>query len=100
MKTIKFSHNYPKLHGQKTATLKGWDTWTGEALKARLPEFVEYDTLRDDGTHYKIENNKFYIILLLWGDKRIPFTTIRECTDRNKAKYINSVGKQFKIEVG
>ncbi len=96
MKTIKFSHNYPKLHGQKTATLLA--VLPIRIDKSTPKELLDYDTSYDGG-RYPLPTGD-YIQLVFIGDKRIPFCTIRRAYPPQKVDYYNgSVGDVFAIEI-
>ena len=97
MQTIKFTDNMPKLQGQTTATLVNWGAMSGYQLQ-KHPDFWNYDTLKSDGTNYKLNNDGNYLILYFVGDKGILFSTIRKLNEVNK-HYITEIGKQFKIEI-
>lgn len=102
MKTIKFSHDYPKLHRQTTA----------ELLAVR-PIRIDRDTpieLLNYDTAYFAEHNPFpqfyplptgnYLQLIFLGNLRIPFCTIRKAWPSSKVKYYTSaVGETFAIEI-
>jgi hypothetical protein len=97
MKTIKFSSDYPKLHGQKTATL---------VAVARIkidentpPELLEYDTKKADGSYFNLEHGT-YLQLIFLGDKSIPFCTIRSAQPAHKVEdYKSSIGQKYNIEI-
>ena len=102
---IKFSHSYPKLHGQKSAQLLSIELCERSDLSER---FVEYDTVYEieqvvgvrsepATEHYPLPNGR-YMVLLFKGDHRIPFTTIRRYTDEKYRYYNSSLGKIFDIE--
>lgn len=96
MKTIRFSHDYPKLHGQTSAELLAvrpiWiDRFTPK-------ELIAYDTSYDGG-NYPLPRGH-YIQLIFLGDLRIPFCTIRKAYPQQKVDYYNgSVGDVFAIAV-
>lgn len=96
MKSIKFSHDYPKLHGQKTARLIGVLTVTPDELHR---QFIEYDTVNKEGGHYKLPKAEKFLILLFLGDKNILFTTIRRMTAEKLAYYLNQVDMEFEIKI-
>ncbi len=100
---IDFSHNYPKLHGQK----KGLLVHVSKAKQSDLNDsLVEYDTkylpdsLEDscgcelhtdfDGDiehcHYELPKGDL-VILTFIGDNHIPFCTIRSRYGRYGDKY-------------
>jgi hypothetical protein len=101
--TITFSHDYPKLHKQTSAELVAVKLLT-------LPEDMngdlhEYDTAYYDDNgqkqHYRLNSGE-YLQLILYGNKRIPFCTIRNRYGRHGDKlsyYLSCLGKIFEIEV-
>jgi hypothetical protein len=102
---IRFSHNYPKLHGQKTAQLLSIELCNRSDLSER---FIEYDTVYEIDPaigvcsepvrgHYPLPNGR-YIVLLFKGDHRIPFTTVRRFTEEKYHYYKNNLLKVFNIE--
>lgn len=79
MNAIKFSHEYPKLHGQTSS------------------ELLDYDTTYEGG-RYPLRSGE-YIQLIFLGNLRIPFCTIRSAYQPSKvAYYKQNVGKVFTIE--
>ena len=72
---IKFSHNYPKLWGQKSAFLLYVELVERERLHKDL---LEYDTRTGDlnEPYYKLPKGTL-IQLVFLGDKGIPFCTLR-----------------------
>lgn len=79
MNTIRFSHEYPKLHGQTSA------------------ELLEYDTTYVGG-RYPLWSGE-YIQPIFLGNLRIPFCTIRSAYPPGKVAYYHgAVGKVFRIE--
>ncbi len=101
MKTIRFSHNYPKLHSQTTAELLAVkpiriDGNTPMAL-------IDYDTTYHDERGY-ICNYPLakgdYIQLIFLGNLRVPFCTIRKAWPPSKVEYYTAaIGETFAIEV-
>ena len=101
MKTIRFSHAYPKLHWQTTAELLAVrpiriDRHTPMGL-------IEYDTTyQDEHGHtcrFPLPTGD-YIQLIFLGNLRIPFCTIRKAWPSSKVEYYTSaVGETFAIEV-
>jgi hypothetical protein len=89
---ISFSHNYPKLHGQKQATLLVIEKCI---LSKLTDEFIEYDTAYDGG-HYHLAPGT-YILLVFLGEKHIPFTTMRPFTEEKYRYYEAGIGKIFTI---
>lgn len=92
MLEIKFSHDYPKLHGQKRARLLYVKTATREMLD---PDFIEYDT-KFPGGYYPLPDGK-YIVLCFIGEKFIPFTTVRPWRLEKECFYTESRGQAFTI---
>lgn len=95
-KTIKFSHHYPKLHGQTSATLLA-------VLPLRIDkdtpkELLEYET-KFDGGYLPLKTGE-YIQLVFIGNLRIPFCTIRSAFRMEKVVlyYAASIGETFNIE--
>lgn len=100
MEKIKFSKEYVKLHGQKTAELVDVRRITIDDSTPK--ELIEYDTTATDGTKYKLGTGK-YLQLIFVGDKGIPFCTIRSDKPayggmKSKADYyIERVHREFEI---
>ena len=116
MKTIRFSHAYPKLHWQTTAELLAVrpiriDRDTPDVL-------LEYDTtyyepLGYDRSYYASVDlsdmpikRRFplptgdYIQLIFLGNLRIPFCTIRKAYPPSKVEYYTAaIGETFNVEV-
>lgn len=93
MPTIKFSHAYPKLWGQATAVLIAIKDVYGE----RLPrELIEYDTKTVSGEYYKLPKGRL-IQLIFYGDKGIPFCTIRRFTPQKLEYYKGLLKQEFEI---
>jgi hypothetical protein len=103
MNKIKFSHQYPKLWGQKSAELV-------QILTLKLPEEMNVDLYKYDTTYFdsRLNERRYelpkgeYLQLLFFGDKKIPFTTIRP---RYKGKldklfyYMKQMHERFEIIV-
>lgn len=95
MNVIKFSHDYPKLHGQTSAELLAVRQLKIDAHTPK--ELLDYDTTYDGG-RYPLRSGE-YIQLIFLGNLRIPFCTIRSAYPPSKvAYYRQSVGKMFTIE--
>jgi hypothetical protein len=90
---IKFSHIYPKLHGQTSAQLVSVNVIDRKDMS---PELIEYDT-KFDGGYYPLPAG-IYLILLFHGNLSIPFTTIRRWTEEKQKYYWGSIGKIFNIK--
>lgn len=101
---ISFSHNCPKLHGQTSAWLVAVEIHEREGMSDR---FIRYDTLfKSDYMGIKDGTEEFYslppgksLILLFWGNDRIPFTMVRNWTPKKAIYYYNNIGKTFKINI-
>ena len=102
---IKFSHNYPKLHGQTSAELLAVRPIRID--KNTPKELLEYDTTYWEyvslGGYVK---SRFplptgdYIQLIFLGNLRIPFCTIRKNYPPQKGDYYRGkVGDIFTIEI-
>lgn len=100
IKKIKFDNNYPKLKNQKSgkliAAIRGM---TSDLLFHKFPDLMLYDTLRDDGFYYKMDEGETYILLLLLGNDGFLFTTLRKENEHNIAKYCDSIGENFLFEI-
>ena len=102
MRKIRFSHNYVKLHGQKTARLLYVGNLELDSKDAGYKDLIEYDTCIEGGGNYRLRKGS-YVILLLLGDGGIPFTTIRSrigMYGRDKWKYYNEhIGEVFSLVI-
>lgn len=98
---IKFSHEYPKLHGQTSATLNAVHNINlVNEPGSEDEELIEYDTTFYEGTekkHYPLESG-VYLLLVFLGNKNIPFTTIRRWTPEKNRFYCEQIHKDFLIE--
>jgi hypothetical protein len=92
---IKFSHEYPKLHNQKSARLLAVEM---VVVKELLPDFIEYDTAYGNGEHYVLPTGTV-IILTFAGNNRIPFTTVRPYGHKKYTWYKSQIGQVFEIVV-
>lgn len=97
MNTIKFSGNYPKLHGQTAAELLAIRFIR---IDRNTPaELLEYDTTKSNGTRYELKPGN-YLQLIFVGNLGIPFCTIRSAWRESKVLYYHKkIGENFKIEV-
>ena len=96
MKTIKFSHNYPKLWNQTDAKLIGV---TILPLDFQLDkDLIEYDTKTSNGEYYKLPKATMLIQLIFIGNKLIPFCTLRRYTPEKERYYMQSIGEKFSID--
>ena len=98
--TIKFSSDYPKLHGQTSAELLAVKPIRIDNDTPK--ELIEYDTKKSDGTYYNLITGN-YIQLIFLGNLGIPFTTIRSKRNRyaedKEAYYLQFVGENFTIKI-
>lgn len=94
--TIKFSHAYPKLHGQTSASLLA-------VIPIRIDkdtprELLEYDT-KYDGGYFPLPTGD-YIQLVFIGNLHIPFCTIRKAWPPQKVEYYKAtIGYDFEIKI-
>ena len=99
MNTIRFSHEYPKLHGQTRAELLAVKPIRID--KDTPSELLEYDTAYWDGdikSRFTLPTGD-YIQLVFLGNLRIPFCTIRKNYPPQKGDYYRGkVGDVFTIE--
>jgi hypothetical protein len=96
MHKIKFSHNYPKLYGQRTAQLL-------KIERLKIPDDLNetlrvYDTQYRDDNYYPLRNGD-YLLLVLLGNLKIPFTAIRRYTPDKEDYYMSMLGDTFLIEI-
>ena len=93
---ISFSHDYPKLHGQTTATLLA--VIPIRIDRNTLRELIEYDT-KFDGGYFPLPTGD-YIQLVFIGNLHIPFCTIRKAWPPQKVEYYKAaIGYDFAINV-
>lgn len=97
MKILKFTDNMPKLHVQTSAKLVYWSALRGYQLKHYL-DLWKYDTLKSDGSLYKLKLDENYLVLFFVGDKGIMFSSIRKLNSENR-HFITDMGKDFQIEI-
>lgn len=97
MNTIRFSHNYPKLHGQTSAKLLAVEPLTIDEDTPQ--ELLDYDTTTADGYKYPLGYGECLQLIFL-GNLRIPFCTIRRQTYDKVAYYNERIGQVFAIKVG
>lgn len=93
MVEIKFSHEYPKLWGQKTAILLNVKIIDSNSITEQLKE---YDTKFAEGQFYPLPEGRL-IHLTFLGDKNIPFSSIRSFYPQKFDYYSSNVGKQFDL---
>ena len=90
---IRFSHNYPKLHGQTSAKLLEYDT------AYFVKPFKDETSLYAEKQHYPLPTGN-YLQLVFLGNLRIPFCTIRKAYPLSKETYYrNAIGQTFELEV-
>lgn len=105
MKTIKFSHNYPKLHRQTMAELLAIKVICATDVQSTgfLIDLWDYDTtyISRDYIRYNYELPKKgqLIQLIFLGNKYIPFCTLRSWNPEKHEYYRAAIGETFKIEV-
>jgi hypothetical protein len=91
---IRFSHNYPKLHGQTSAILIELAVVDRSTLTEK---FIEYDTVFDGG-YYPLPPGR-YVVLVFLGNEFIPFTTVRGFSAIKYGYYHDGIGHKFDIEI-
>ena len=94
MPNIKFSGDYDKLWGQRSAKLVYVDLVSLEHLH---PDFREYDTTKKSGDKYPLPKSGVYIQLVFIGHKGIPFCTLRRSTKDKLLYYRSMVHQLFDI---
>lgn len=98
---ISFSHEYPKLHGQTSATLLAVIPIRIDRNTPR--ELLDYDTTYYDENrvrrHFPLPTGN-YIQLVFLGNLHIPFCTIRPAWPPQKIEYYKAaIGYDFAIHV-
>lgn len=97
MKVIRFSHLYPKLHGQTSAELLAVRPIRIDRFTAK--ELIDYDTSYEGG-QYRLATGD-YLQLIFLGNLRIPFCTIRKAYPPQKVDYYTqNIGEIFEIRIG
>lgn len=92
MLQIKFSHKYPKLHGQESALLLAVELHERSDFTEK---FIEYDTAFEGG-HFPLPPEQ-YMVLVFLGNELIPFTTVRRWTEDKFQYYHSNIGKVFGV---
>ena len=93
-KAIKFSGDYPKLHGQTSAELIAVrDIRIDRDTPAEL---LTYDTTKSDGSRYELKTGK-YLQLIFVGNLGIPFCTIRSAGSDGSGIITYSASEKFSI---
>lgn len=103
MPKIKFSHNYPKLHGQTSAVLLA-------VRELYFPKDSNHELLEYDTSYPSPHGIDFYPLpagpylqLIFVGNKHIPFCTIRPkyggFRKNKKGYYEGQIGKAFSIVI-
>ena len=98
MLNIKFSHDYPKLWGQRIARLIAIRFISKEDLN---PTLLEYDTtfIDEDGNKQRFPlKGSTFLQLIFIGEFNVPFCTIRSAYPQSKIEYYQqNVGQKFMI---
>lgn len=93
---IKFSHNYPKLHGQTSARLLSVRPLKIDDNTPK--EFLEYDT-KYDGGYFELPHGDCVQLIFL-GNLGIPFSTVRNHYPPQKDDYYEGIlGEMFDIVI-
>lgn len=101
---IRFSHNYPKLHNQKSAYLLAVEPITID--DSTPEELLAYDTTTEDGNRFPLKHGQYIQLIFIGSDYRIPFCTIRardhwfngQKSDKF-AYYRSKIGQIFNIDI-
>ncbi len=102
--TIKFSHAYPKLHGQTSAALLAVipiriDKDTPRELLEYDTKYIWYDGPVPKYGFFPLPTGD-YIQLIFLGNLHIPFCTIRRAWPPQKVEYYKSaIGYDFEVIV-
>jgi hypothetical protein len=112
-RTIKFTHDYPKLWGQKQGRLILVKIIKKKELKENLA-LIEYDTYWCDGGfkhkwnlfdeskisgYFSFPDSEHFIQLVFLGDKGIPFCTLRSFNEEKYKFYGSEIGNIFRMEI-
>ena len=91
--SIKFSHQYDKLHRQTAGKL----LFVSKTEKDKLySDLIDYDTKANGIIVYKLPDKEL-ILLIFVGNKGIPFSTIRLFTEKKFAYYTSLKNHNFNI---
>lgn len=93
--TVEFDHAYSKLHGQTRGVLLLARLFQFDQDSDWADETMEWDS---DGA-YPLKRGHTYVQATFLGDRQIPFTTYREPTARNLAKYMGREGRMFSFHI-
>lgn len=105
MNNIKFSHDYPKLWGQKTAELIAVRIIDAQAISINK-QLIEYDTkylVRESPPlygYYQLPKIGKLIQLIFIGNFDIPFCTLRRYIPDKYEFYKGKIGSVFNVVVG
>lgn len=92
---LKFTDNFPKLHGQVKGKLVEVVITPKTVLCCDL---IKYDTEQSNGDYFPLKNG-ICLVLYFIGDKGIPFTIIRKGSAKNFDSYKSRIGEKFNIVV-
>jgi len=101
VKTLKFSHDYEKLplnwNGTQ-AQLMAVTPVSIDALKKRMPAFIDYDTkFRGKEGSYPLYFESGLILFFIHLNTGKPFTTIRRNYKQKFEYYQNAIDEPFKL---
>jgi len=97
MPKIKFLHDYWKLHNIAKRTPVILLQVFVVDKKDLSPDFVEYDTAIHPEGHYKLPNGKLIVLLFYQG--MVLFTTIRRWTPEKERYYTSQMGETFEVVI-
>lgn len=100
MLSIKFSHDYPKLWGQRIVKLIGIRFIDKKDLN---PTLLKYDTTffdKDGNSHQFPLKGSNFLQLIFIGEFGVPFCTIRSAYPQSKIEYYQrSIGQKFLVVI-
>jgi len=105
---IKFDHPFTKLHEQVTGKLLDVDVVSFRKLDKEMVEmetqyYENVDIPNSDKKlpklkHYPLRHGSF-LLLTFRGNKNIPFSTLRNHSDKSWNSYLDKIGQEFNIVV-
>lgn len=101
MSEILFTHQYPKLWGQKKGLLLAVLLLDAKGVSINK-DLIEYDTKYEDKgktKYYELPKEGKLIQLIFVGEKDIPFCTLRSYNELKWNYYQGQIGKVLDIKV-